>query len=307
MRVSLPLSVLLALVVPLGIWWLCIRKLDFLTPPTEARLAVVRQKTEASLPHPEIQPPQAAPKVAPPMAAPAIPSPPPPVDPGVEIGELKPNPGLDTYAELAPKGARYLIELASLLETSGEFAHSVLAWERVLDSTTPEPSQANTARAAIQRLRPKLPAWNSNPAKAIPIVLRASIASDLDKSIKLALEQAAKDLQRASSGILKVTTKITTNRKSAPAAVDLWLTGGAPKSPVTETLSFTVTKPKNLPTDVLRKLFRLTSKQLGKVRPLAPIPPAAANEPPLNALETRITRLCWQQFGRSLNTPPATR
>ncbi|MEI6655326.1 MAG: hypothetical protein WCP45_11200 [Verrucomicrobiota bacterium] len=307
MRVPLSLSIILALVVPLGIWWLCTRKMDFLTPPTEARLAIIRQKTEASLPHQEIQPPKAAPKAPPPPVAAPIPSPPPPVEPGVEIGELKPNPGLDTYSELGSKGARYLIELASLLETSGELAHSVLAWERVLDSTTPDPSQANTARAAIQRLRPKLPVWNSNPAKAIPIVLRASIASDLDKSIKPILEQAAKDLGRASSGILKVTTKITSTSKSAPAAVDLWLTGGTAKAPVTETLSFTVTKPKNLPTDILRKLFRLTSKQLGKVRPLAPIPAPAANDPPLNALETRITRLCWQQFGLSLNKAPATR
>ncbi len=309
MRIPLPIAIVLAIVMPLGIWWLGTRKLDFLTPPAEAQLIAIRKQTEASLPRLEIQPPKPAPKNPPSNAAPPVTSTDKPPDLTLEIGDLNPNPGLNTYTDVASKGPRYLIELASLLETSGEFARALLAWERVLDATTPEPAQAATASAALKRLRPGLPVWNRDSGKAIPIVLHATTGTKLEKPLKPILEQAAQDLQRASSGILKVSIKITPNRKNAPtngpATVDIWLTGAAGKSPAADPISFTVTKPKTLSSDTLRKISILTSKRLGKIRPLPALPPVATDENPLGALEFRITRLSWQQFGHSLNAPPA--
>lgn len=321
MRIPLPISILLALVVPLIVWWLGTRRMNFLTPPAEATLTVVRQHAAAALPRTEILPPIAVPQAPPPATAPASPSVEKKPETAVEIGDLNPNPGLSTYADLAPKGARHLIELASLLETAGEMPRTLLAWERVLDATTPEPAQAAAAIAAIQRLRPTLPAWNSNPTKAIPIVIHATTGDKLEKPLKIQLEQAARSLELASSGILKVTVKATTAKtttprskrspkntpaKTPPATVALWLSGVAEKSPATETISFAVTKPETLQAEILRRIFQLTGKRLQQALAFPPIAPAAADEPPLHALEFHITRLHWEKFGRSLNAAPAT-
>ena len=306
-RVPLSLSLLLALVVPIVVWWLGVREMDFLTPPSEAQLAAIRQQTAAALPHAEIPAPTVAVPVPPSPVATPGPVPEKKPEPAVEIGDLNPNPGLNTYAELAPKGARHLIELASLLETAGELPRTLLAWERVLDSTKPEPAQATAAIAAIQRLRPTLPAVKANPAKAIPIVIHANTGAKLESALKTNLDQAAHSLEQASGGMLKVTTQITINRKSnsksTNSSIAIWLSGAAEKSPATETLSFTPAKPEALQADLLRRLFRLTGNRLEQLLAFPPITPAAADEIPLHALQFHFTRLHWEKFGRSLNPP----
>ena len=337
MRVPLLLSILLAIAVPIVVWWLGVRDMNFLAPPSEAKLVAVRQQTAAALPRAQIPAPPAVPQAQPAPSATAGAEKKP--EPAVEIGDLNPNPGLNTYADLAPKGARHLIELASLLETAGELPRTLLAWERVLDSTTPEPAQATAAIAAIQRLRSSLPAVKTSPAKAIPVVIHASTGTKLESSLKTSLDQTAHSLELASCGILKVTAQITINRKSdakstsakstsakntnakgasskgstskgttptgPPPTVAIWLTGPAEKSPATETLSFTLGKPEALQTDLQRRLFRLTGNRLQQTLAFPPLTPAATDETPLHALEFHITRLHWEKFGRSLNTPPA--
>lgn len=314
MRVPLSLSILLAIVVPMGLWWISTRKMDFLTPPSEAELAVIRQKTTASLP-PSIS---EQPKPPPPAPASSAAIPEKKTEPSIEIGDLNPNPGLGTYAELAPKGARHLIELASLLETAGEFPRTLLAWERVVDSTTAEPTQVAAAIAAIKRIRPTLPAWNIDPEGAIPIVIHANTGAKLERNLASILEQSAHDIEHASSGILKVTTKITaktspkaspkggTKRKNsaanAPTPVAIWLTGPSEKSAASETLTFAVTKPEELQAEILHTIFQLARSRLEQIRALPPI--AAADDAPLDALQFRITRLQWEKFGRSLNAAP---
>jgi hypothetical protein len=304
-RIPLPLAILLVIVIPIGSWWLGTRKMDFLSPPSDAHLAGIRQKTAADLSRPAIQPPKLSPRILPAVAT--IPSPEKKPEPTIDIGDLNPNPGLNTYAELAPKGARHLIELASLLETAGESPRALLVWERVLDSTTPDPPQIAAALAAIKRLRSVIPMWQRKPAGAIPIVIHANTSTKLEKSLKSILEQAAHDLQRVSSGILKVSSQVTTKRKSlpknSPSTVDLWLSGAAEKSPVTATISFSVTKTATLQADTLRKLFRCISKRLEQNHAFTRITPAATNETTLEDLGWRITRLRWQELALSLNAP----
>ena len=309
MRVPLLLSILLVFTLPLLVWWLGVRDMDFLTPPTEPQLAAVRQHTSAALPPPQIPATVAAPEAPP--APPAVPSPLPEKkpEPAVEIGDLNPNPGINTYAELAPKGARHLIELASLLETAGELPRTLLAWERVLDATTADPAQASAAIAAIQRLRPTQPAAKRDSPKPIPVVIHASTGGKLEASLKNQLDQAAHSLELASSGILKVTTKLTINRKSTSkstnSTVAIWLSGAADKSPANETLSFTVNKTEVPQPELLRKLFHLTGNRLLTLG-FPPLVPAATDEAPLHALQTHITRRHWDKFGHSFNPPPAT-
>lgn len=331
MRIPLPLSLLLAIVVPLGIWWLGVRKMDFLTPPSAAELAVIRNKTAVALSRLEKPQPKAISLAQAVNAAGAMSLPENKPEATVEIGDLNPNPGLSTYADLAPKGAQHLIELASLLETAGETARTLLAWERVLDAAQADPSQASAAVAAIKRLRATLPKRNLNPNGAIAIVIRASTDTPLASTLKSTLELAAHDLECASSGILKVTAKVTTKvtakgtsktsakssakgaakgsakgkgvSKPEPSQVAICLSGPTDKSSSTETITFSASPEKNLQDEILRKIFRLASKRLEQNRVLPAITHAAADEAPLNALEFRITRLRWDDFGRSLNTP----
>ena len=307
MRVPWLLSLFLIIAAPVAVWWLGVRKMDFLSPPSEARLAAVRQHTTASLPPAIIPEPIQSPQAPP--SPPAVPS---PVseklpEPAVEIGDLNPNPGLNSYAELAPKGARHLIELASLLETAGELPRTLLAWERVLDATTPDAAQTAAAIAAIQRLRPLLPPAKRGTAKATQIVIHASTGSKLETSLKTSLEQAAHSLELTSCGFLKVTTKLTINRKSASktsnSTVDIWLSGSAEKSPATEPLSFAPAKSEVQQAEVLRKLFLITSKRLQQTLAVPPLSPIAANETPLHALEFHITRHHWEKFARSFTQP----
>jgi len=308
-RIPLSLSILLLITAPLVVWWLGVRDMDFLTPPTEAQLSMVRQRTAAALPPAQIHDPIPAPQAAP--ARPAMPNPSPEKkpEPAVEIGDLNPNPGLNTYAELAPKGARHLIELASLLETAGELPRTLLAWERVLDATTADPAQASAASAAIQRLRPTLPAPKRNLTKPIPIVIHASTGGKLEASLKTHLEQAAHSLELATCGVLKVTSKVAINRKSTSkstnSTVAIWISGSAEKAPTTETLSFTVTKSEIPLAELLRKLFLLTGNRLQTLG-FPTLMPISADEAPLHAIECHITRRHWDKFGRSLNPPPAT-
>jgi len=308
-RVPLSLSILLAIAVPLVVWWLGVRDMDFLTPPSEAQLAAVCQHTAAKLPPAQIPDPTPPPYAPPTPPAMPNPSPEKKPEPAVEIGDLNPNPGLNTYVELAPKGARYLIELASLLETAGELPRTLLAWERVLDATTADPAQSNAACAAIQRLRPTLPTPKRNPVKAIPVVIHASTGGKLESSLKTHLEQAAHSLELASCGILKVTSKVTINRKSTSkstnSTVSIGLSGFAEKSPTTETLTFTVAKSEIPLAELLRKLFLLTGNRLQTLG-FPPLIPIATDDPPLHAIETHITRRHWDKFARSLNPPPAT-
>ena len=302
----------------MSLWWMSTRKMDFLTPPSSAELAAIRQKTTASLPPSISEPPKAPPQA--PLAKAANPSPEKKPEPSIEIGDLNPTPGLSTYAELAPKGARHLIELASLLETAGEFPRTLLAWERVLDSTHAEPPQVAAAIAAIKRIRPTLPDWNIDPDGAIPIVIHANTGTKLEKNLASILEQIAQDIEHASSGILKVTARITTKtsakappkgttkRKNsptnAPTPVAIGLTGPSEQSPASETLPFAVSKPEELQAEILHTIFQLTSSRLEQIRALPPIA-AAADETPLDALQFRITRLQWEKFGRSLSAPPS--
>ena len=87
------------------------------------------------------------------------------------------------YGERSPQGAAHLIELATALEEASEPRRALLAWERVMDLTKPDETQAATAISSIKRLRPTLPDWNPKPETAIAITLHASTGKKLAKSL----------------------------------------------------------------------------------------------------------------------------
>ncbi len=305
MRVPLPAAILLSTAVTLGLWWAWSRHFDFVTPPTAEQLAITRQRAEVSLSRSEVELPSLPPKAAeidtrPPLKIETRP-------PESAAENASRNPSLDTYSNFAARGSRHLIELSSLVEATGDRQRALLGWERVLDSTKPAATHLAAAIAAVKRLRPIVPPWTARNTP-LPVVIHLNTGTKFEEKLKPILTQVGTDLEQASAGILKVSTILTTTRKSSSKTsatpIALWLTGAAENAPSTATLSFTVTKEANLHPDILRNLFKLVSGRLADNDEFTPIATPPKTEPPLEALSFRITRLRWHEFGQSLNTPP---
>ncbi len=303
MRVPIPVVLLLVLIVVGGTWWITTRQIDFTTPPTAERLNEIQAKAHSSLPQAD-RPADAisAPVKVVKPAAPIL------VQPPVELGDLKSATVLENYSDRAAKGAAHLSMLATKLEKEGEFQRALLAWERVLDHAKADPDQALNAFSSISRLRPTLPDWNSDPQKAIPIVLQAGTGSSLAKPLGLIMEEVAREMEHASAGILKVTSKVTTGKirssDKAPKPVALWLTGPAQESASTEVLSFTADSSETLRQQVMQTVYILVRNEIIRDGRLNPPAEWVEGANPQTALHFKITRLSWSEFGKMLSKPP---
>ncbi len=302
-RVPIPIVLLLCLSLVAGLWWFGTRNADFLTPPSESELAKIRSQVQLSLPQLD-QPSDAV--SATPQPEEVTPPEPEIPKPVVVYGDLNRPPSLDEYLSLASEGTAFLTDLAVLLESKEQSQRALIAWERVIDSTKPDDSQFKAATAAILRLRATLPNWNTDPAKAIPVTLHASTNTKTAKTLTPILQEAARDLERASAGILKVTTSITTksSKSSTQPPVALWLTGAAKKQSSTEVLSFKFNSSKTLLDDTRKTVFQILSGYMTKETTLPPPRPIADGTSPVTALNSYISRRSWQQLGRKLNSPP---
>lgn len=298
--------ILLVLTVVGGVWWKNTRHMDFLTPPSQAKLEEIRIKVESSLPR--------ADQVDDAISVPVIvkepePPPPPPEEPkpAIDLGDLSASLTLQDYGDRSPQGAAQLIELAVALEEASEPRRALLVWERVMDLTKPDEAQAATAVSSIKRLRPTLPDWNLKPETAIAITLHASTGKKLAKTLTPVLEAAARDLEKASSGIIKVKPSVTVGKTNSsgksPAPVALWLAGPDKKASSTEVVSFTVDSPDRLRHEVLKTVFLLIQSHLGRATAYTPPTALTEAEDPLIALNSRVTRLCWSEFAAAMNQP----
>jgi hypothetical protein len=305
-RVPISVAILLCLSLVAGLWWHGTRGMDFMAPPSQAELESIRSTVQGSLRDAKVA------HVAVSSAAPArAPIPPPDVlepKPAIELGDLKTEPVIHEYTDLAGKGAEHLINLAVLLETEGEFQRSLLAWERVLDSGKPDATQTAAAVQAIKRLRPTLPDWNSDPARRIAVTLHAGTGRRTATTLKPVLESMAKEIEKASSGVLQVTAKITAGKDprkvTGPAPVALWFGGAAEKSRSTEVLSFTVASNEKLADEVRKTAFEVVRGYVGKGLRHSQPPPLFEGETVSEALNSHITRMLWREMGTLLNHPP---
>lgn len=301
MRVPIPLVLFLSLAVIAAVWWNGTRKTDFLTTPPAAKLAEIRSRVESQLPAKD--PVDTAPAA---VAVTEVPDAPTIVaQPAIDLGDINHPPTLQEYSEFTSKGTTCLMDLAALLEAKGAFQRALLAWERVLDTGSPNVDQSTLAIAAIKRLRPSLPAWNTDRSKTITINLHAGTGNTKIKSLSSILKASALEIERASSGILKVTPIITSRRStmSSSAPVALRLAGTTKGSIATPVLSFTIRSQQSLRDDLLKALFLLLSDSLGHEPSNRPPPLLNQDTKPLDALNNHITRLQWQQLGIRLNTP----
>jgi len=310
-RIPIPVAVILSLMLVGGIWWRKTAHYDFLTPPSEAKLAQIRHKMEESL----AKPPQVEDAISIRGSGMAEPAPKPvealpvePPKPAIDPGNLAAPPALDSYADQAFKGPAYLIELASFLETEGHFLRAYSAWERILDSTKPDDEQAKIATNAIKRLRPSIAKWNDDPSRSATVIIQVGTGKKITKKLKPVLEQAAKDIEQASSGLLKVKTNIAVGKGQAleqgATPVAMWFSGGGKDAPATEVLSFTATDADNLELLITQTLYSILRSYFTRSTLNSPTA-AMEGERFSETLEKRVTRLTWERLGSTLNPPLA--
>ena len=304
-RVPIPVVAVLALAAVALPWWQGTRHMDFLTPPSETVLARVRaraaitQQEKSRLFSIGRDLKEKAAIESPIRAAPAI-------NPG---DPASPAP-LDAYAGHAAEGAGAYITLAVHLEEQGGNARALLAWERVLDICRPDDTQRQAAMSGIRRLRPVVAPWNIDPVAAKAIVLEATVPSGVPAdALEEILTKCAHELNRHSSGLLRFEPRVERpERKGTQTAVlSLQLTAEGPGAASTGFLDFPLPpEPDLLKREILSGVYKLVTSQLAATSDLAPPAPLADSENPSAALEVKITRLCWEEFGKSLlpGNPP---
>lgn len=300
MRVPLPVVLLLCALVIGSFWWKWTQGKDFLTPPSEETLAVVRQQAAQAAPpvtayHEPVEEKKAGP------VEPAPPAVEPPFDPG----DLVTAPGLNAYAAEAKKGADHLIRLAKRLGEVGATSRALLAWERVLDFGKGDTIQAGEALKAIRRLRVTEPMWNVDPEGSLPLTLHFGASPAMAEKLKPLLPNIARTVERASGGVVTVSTDLVVGKKPAAGTetppVALWLSGGPKEAPATEAVPFTVASSDQLEREVYGTVFQLVRTKLSRSSAYAAPSAAGSTEDPLGALTCNITRFCWQDFAKAMN------
>jgi hypothetical protein len=299
----MPVSILLAVAVCGGVWWFGTRHHDFQQASADSRVKVIR--AHAGLPSPPAdQPPDEAPQPAG-TVQPVEPLAEPPSAPTVDPGDLNTPPTLALYREGPSANAGDLPGLSAALEARGEIQRALLAAERVIDSSKPDDDQLRTAIDAIRRLRPQVPAWNTEPAAAFPVTLHAGTGKSTAILLEPLLRELANEVERASAGILKVTASVAAGRDIpedlGPPPVAIWLAGPAGGTHSTEVLSFMVLSPETLRDELADTLLQLLRGHIGRTTFLR-IPESAADKSePISRLHTHVTRLVWLELGSRLN------
>ncbi len=322
-RVPIPVVILLSLGAVALPWWLGTRHMDFLKPPSEFHLARIRSDVATSFakrsraPTPTADSEQNRAFQSPIKPAPAI-------DPG----DIQSPAPLDAYREHAAKGAAGFIELAIHLEELSANARALIAWERVLDVCQPDPPQRTAAVSGIQRLRPLAAPWYVDPREVKVLLLESmipeGIAPGTADAVESVIAESAGVLGKHSAGLLRFESRVERpapkpapkpSRKAAkpktnvappvpapapPATISLQILLDGESSTSTGMIEIPVSdNPEQLRRDVLAGAYKLVSSQLAATTDFTPPEPLAAGDDPSAALGIRITRLCWEAFGKS--------
>jgi hypothetical protein len=305
MRIPLFAAIPLCLLTVSLIWWMGTRRMDFLTPPSEARLSEIRAEALASLPLSRIEDDAISIKVPPPDGDPTRPEITPRLEPA-DLGDITSPPALDTYSDRAPEGSAKLLALAAALEQAGAFQRALLAYERILDLSESDPEQIQSAVSAIRRLKPTLPNWNPDAGVASQAVIHIGTGEKFAEILPGLLTEITRDLNTASSGIVRFSHELhigrTLQSTDTPTPVALWITGPGVDATSTDVLSFTTDDTETLSNDLLKTTFNLVRGHLSKTTSYNPAPEAL--DDPLRALESHITRLLWNEFSKTLSPKP---
>jgi hypothetical protein len=320
-RVPIPVVILLSLGAVALPWWLGTRHMDFLKPPTEFQLTRLRSdvvssfaKRSGSTAEPR------SPELERAIQSPIKPA------PMIDPGDPHAPAGLDAFREHAGKGVKGFIELAVHLEEQSGNARALLAWERVLDVCQPDPSQRAAAIAGIQRLRPLAAPWHVDPLEEKVLVVETTVPEGLAaEALDDVAGDCAKVLNKHAAGLLRFESRVERPAKkpapkpprkpkkpAKPAAeepapppppppmfsVQILLEGE--KASPAGRVEFPVSDdPQQFRREILAACYKLVSSQLAATTDFTPPEPLGPESDPSAALGTRITRLCWSEFGKT--------
>lgn len=297
MRVPLTITIPSCLTVIGLSWWLGTHDRDFMREPDAATLEQIRIRAQQAIPLPE-QPGETGNQGEHAPGRPILLGP----------AEIRRPATLSDFRRHASAGAARLIELAESLEQGGDPQRALIAWERVIDSAKPDPTQTRQALDQIRRLRQGLPAWNPNREDAIPIVMHAGTGKRSAERIRAHLDEAARQLEAASSGILKVEVEIATGDDDPasllPTPVALWLSGPGNTTRSTYIGSITVDATGEPVENLGHSLFRILRGYVDRELALTPPAEPGSDTPIAEVFKHHISRYAWQELGKTLNLAP---
>lgn len=285
--------------------------MDFMTPSGDIG-PLPEYVTRPYDPDPETDLPAPVSRVADAGDTPHLPASEPRANP-LEFGDLAAAPGLTEYSEHVPKGAAFIARLAAMLETQGEFQRSLLAWERVIDSTEATVADLEEAGNALERLRPSLPNWNIDPEGDLTILLQFGSTRLPDETFSRVAQEVADFLREDSSDIVAVVPRITTSHfPDAPARspIAVYFTGPPGTASVqsnVKSVNPPLDDPAEIRRDILNAVYLLIQAQISTLEGIR-IPQTPTNpEAPERDFTRRLTRLQWKLFADSLLRPVGTR
>ena len=211
MRIPIPTVITLSVIVTLASWFIGTRKMDFAKAPTPEEFVQIAKQWEDGKPH--ITPLKKSKRQLAKTSADNS-------DQTLNHGlRKKPDqfpeidfdrsPLLSEHGVLQDKGAGYLSRFAGHLESMGQAKHALLAWERVIDTTSPDKDERKQALSAIKRLKSSQPPWNPDPSSGIQLTLQAGASVNDAQVLKRALEITAQNMSAASGGVVQVSVKLS--------------------------------------------------------------------------------------------------
>lgn len=301
-------------------WWIGTKQMDFVSPPGEAELQRIRDAATAAISTPRKNSAQSAVMRQPKLPDREVQSPVKP-PPAIDPGDPQATAALDAYREDAGKGAAAMIELAAYLEEQSGHHRALLAWERLLDSSEADAAQRAAAWQGVSRLRPLVAPWGADPTTA-PLILDAAISREpVPPDFVALLEEAARLASGASAGVVTFTTRFEPlkpvptppRRRGQPAAnpppgpqvLSVQILAGGDAAASTGVIELPVhDDPRAIRRELLGAVYRLVASQTAATTELNPPDALGDDEDPLAALGTRVTRLVWSEFSKSLQPAP---
>lgn len=312
MRIPIFITIPACIAVAVLVWFVGARDKEFVEPPTPARLVEISEEWEKN--RPNIPPPK-------PINA-ALLADPTPITPKsntgvadnqedmIPTGDLMLAPSLSEYGTYGDKGADAMIQLATFLETKAEFQRSLLAWERVIDTSNPDQAQRQQAVRSIQRLRNVMPPWNPDSSADIALTLHAGATLKDKEVLVTALKAAAALITEASGNVVQVKTKASFGKsrgiKTPRIPVAIWFSRPASQTGAnlaeTPPISFMADpkQPEALAKQVAAGVYSLMRTHLATETSFSPLPEYPTGAQPDDVLKHYVTRLMWREFVKSM-------
>ncbi len=233
----------------------------------------------------------------------------PPAPPRIPLGDLGKSPQLSEYGSFKNLGTQSMIQLAQTLQKKGAQQRALLAWERVLDTTTPNENEVKQAGKAIQSLKTQISPWNPDPNSDISVILHAETGATNKTALNQALKETADLINEASGYIIQVKTQlnITPRKIKTPRApVAIWFSRPSHKKSdkpaETPPLSFMADPSQEtmLANQFQAAVYALLSNHLAKHTNYSKLPEYPAGVTPEELLKFYVTRLMWREFSNTL-------